>query len=68
VHVLAVLASRPPEWDRQRFTAWWRGRHAERAKQLPGLLACAAVDEVTGMGGRRIALICVEADLLSAGE
>jgi hypothetical protein len=50
VHVLAVLASRPP------------------AKQLPGLLACAAVDEVTGMGGRRIALICAEADLLAAGE
>jgi uncharacterized protein (TIGR02118 family) len=108
VHVLAVLASRPPEWDRERFTAWWRGPHAERAKRLPGLLAYthgvveedidrrgdrwdgfarlafesrasldaalssaewrAAVNDVNGMGGRRIALICAEADLLSAGE
>jgi uncharacterized protein (TIGR02118 family) len=38
MHVLAVLASRPPEWDRERFTAWWRGRHAAKAKLLPGLL------------------------------
>lgn len=38
MHVLAVLASRPPEWDRDRFTAWWRGPHAAKAKRLPGLL------------------------------
>lgn len=38
MHVLAVLASRPPEWDRERFTTWWRGPHADQAKLLPGLL------------------------------
>jgi hypothetical protein len=66
VHVLAVLASRPPEWDRQRFTAF------ESRASLDAALSSAewraAVDEVTGMGGRRIALIWAEADLLSAGE
>jgi uncharacterized protein (TIGR02118 family) len=106
MHVLAVLASRPPEWDRERFTAWWRGPHADKARLLPGLLAYThgvveddldrrgdgwdgfarlafasrssldaalsspewndAVADAAGMGGRRIALICDETDLLAA--
>ena len=104
MHVLAVLASRPPEWDRERFTDWWRGPHAAKARLLPGLLVYThgAVEEdydgrdqwdgfarlgfesrealdaalssdqwkdatadAAGMGGRRIALICSEADLLA---
>jgi uncharacterized protein (TIGR02118 family) len=107
MHVLAVLASRPPEWDRERFTAWWRGPHAAKAKHLPGLLEYThgvveddldrrgdqwdgfarlgfesreALDAAlssaewndavveAGMGGRRIALICDEADLLARDD
>jgi uncharacterized protein (TIGR02118 family) len=34
---LVVLAVRPPEWSRERFTTWWRGEHAEFAKKLPRL-------------------------------
>jgi uncharacterized protein (TIGR02118 family) len=105
VHVLAVLASRPPEWNRERFTSWWRGPHAAKARCLPGLLEYThgvveedvdgrgeqwdgfarlafasrasldaalssaewndAVADAVGLGGRRIALICDEADLLA---
>lgn len=36
---LVVLASRPPDWTQQRFTAWWRVEHAALARKLPGLLA-----------------------------
>lgn len=36
---MVVLASRPPEWTVEQFTAWWRGDHAEMAKRLPGLIA-----------------------------
>jgi uncharacterized protein (TIGR02118 family) len=36
---LVVLASRPPDWTQERFTRWWRGEHADMARQLPGLLS-----------------------------
>src|SRR4051812_26787313 len=36
---LVVLATRPPEWSRERFTVWWRGEHADFAKKLPRLQA-----------------------------
>ena len=36
---LVVLATRPPAWTREQFTAWWRGEHAAFAKRLPHLLA-----------------------------
>jgi uncharacterized protein (TIGR02118 family) len=35
---LVVLATRPPDWAQERFTAWWRGEHAAFARRLPGLL------------------------------
>lgn len=34
-----VLARRPPDWSRDRFTQWWRGPHADTARLLPGLIA-----------------------------
>ena len=36
---MVVLASRPPEWTHEQFTAWWRGPHADAARVLPGLIA-----------------------------
>lgn len=36
---LVVVASRPPEWTQEEFTTWWRGDHADMARQLPGLIA-----------------------------
>lgn len=36
---MVVLATRPPDWTRERFSAWWRGEHASFAKKLPALLA-----------------------------
>jgi uncharacterized protein (TIGR02118 family) len=36
---MVVLATRPPDWSRERFTAWWRGEHAPLARKLPALLA-----------------------------
>jgi len=36
---LVVLAARPPDWSRERFTTWWRGEHADFARRLPRLQA-----------------------------
>lgn len=36
---MVILASRPPEWTQEQFTAWWRDEHAEYAKKLPRLQA-----------------------------
>jgi uncharacterized protein (TIGR02118 family) len=36
---MVVVASRPPEWTQDEFTAWWRGPHADAARILPGLVA-----------------------------
>lgn len=36
---MVVLASRPKAWSSEQFTAWWRGPHADAARQLPGLEA-----------------------------
>jgi len=36
---MVVVASRPPEWTHEQFTAWWRGPHADAARVLPGLIA-----------------------------
>lgn len=36
---MVVVASRPPEWTQEQFTTWWRGEHADMARQLPGLIA-----------------------------
>ena len=36
---MVVLATRPPEWTKEEFTAWWRGPHAGFAKKLPQLVA-----------------------------
>ena len=34
---MVILATRPSEWSREQFTAWWRDEHADYAKKLPGL-------------------------------
>lgn len=36
---MVVVASRPPDWTQEQFTAWWRGPHAAAARVLPGLIA-----------------------------
>lgn len=36
---MVVLATRPSEWTREQFTAWWRGEHAAYGRKLPGLIA-----------------------------
>jgi uncharacterized protein (TIGR02118 family) len=35
---MVILATRPSEWSREQFTAWWRDEHADYAKKLPGLV------------------------------
>ncbi len=36
---MVVLAGRPSDWSKEKFTLWWRGEHASYARKLPLLQA-----------------------------